>query len=687
MADIGFDGRIAAAEWGSVIPPMVPLLREGRADDALIAGLDALDALLTARGFAGDGARVQRAPRCDDARGRGRPVSTLASRARLAALVALAAASCVALAADVPYLTGRVVDNANVLSAGAKQKIAQIAEAREKASGDQIAVLTMPSLEGESIEGYATRVFDAWKLGQKGKDNGVLVIVAPSDRKMRIEVGYGLEGTLTDAAAARIIREAMTPRFKSNDFDGGVTAGVQAIVDTLEGRGDWASGGTGSTETSTSSKKSALASIDEQLPPWPMRILLGAFIFGIIGLFTFIGVMTPGMGWFLYFFLIPFWAMFPIVVLGVKGALVLLGDLRGRLPDREAHREPPAVVREGRAGNEDEGHDDDRRHGRVEPVGRRARAGTRRAAAGSRAAGAAPAAAGRPAAGETPGSGASRHHVAGLPFVGGSRRFPFVDVAPAGLGEQRRKLAAGVPRERSARMLLAQRDRALAMGVARVGAREPRVRVDRGFRAHADLRAVAERDALQLDQRRPVARSGVGRHARVHDQDSRLDQVSAQPLERETRRDRIGDALERRAVEDRRRVARRQVERGELLPVEQRGAPVVARRAAQSASAAADASAPCIAMPRSTSGTSRRPEPHIASRQVPASRGKRATYQSISSTPGAGRAASSKRARSTSSAGAGGECRGAIAVRPRRAPRRSRRRRCASCARRRARAR
>jgi uncharacterized protein len=244
---------------------------------------------------------------------------------RLPVVAMLAWLAGAALAADVPYLTGRVVDNANILSAGAKQRISQLSEAREKASGDQIAVLTMPSLEGESIEGYATRVFDAWKLGRKGQDNGVLVIVAPSDRKMRIEVGYGLEGTLTDAAAARIIREAMTPRFKQNDFDGGVTAGVQAIVDTLEGRGDWAHAGASSGATSSSSAKSGFASIDEQLPPWPMRILLGAFIFGIIGLFTFIGVMTPGMGWFLYFFLIPFWAMFPIVILGVKGALTLLG--------------------------------------------------------------------------------------------------------------------------------------------------------------------------------------------------------------------------------------------------------------------------------------------------------------------------------------------------------------------------
>jgi uncharacterized protein len=251
-------------------------------------------------------------------------MSAIAKRLGVLALAACACAPLAAFAADVPYLTGRVVDNANILSAGAKQKISQLSEAREKAAGDQIAVLTMPSLEGESIEGYATRVFDAWKLGQKGKDNGVLVIVAPSDRKMRIEVGYGLEGTLTDATSSRIIREAMTPRFKQNDFDGGVTAGVQAIVDTLEGKGSWASAAASGESTSTTAKSSFM-SIEEQLPPWPMRILLGAFIFGIIGLFTFLGVMTPGMGWFLYFFLIPFWAMFPIIVLGVKGAMILLG--------------------------------------------------------------------------------------------------------------------------------------------------------------------------------------------------------------------------------------------------------------------------------------------------------------------------------------------------------------------------
>jgi len=237
-------------------------------------------------------------------------------------VLGMVAWSGLAAAVDVPYLSGRVVDEAGILSPDARAKIGAMSQAREQATGDQIAVLTMPSLEGESIEGFATRVFDAWKLGAKGKDNGVLLIVAPNDRKMRIEVGYGLEGSMTDAASSRIIREVMAPKFKKNDYDGGIADGVAAIVMTLEGKGDFGAGGG---EPTSTTKKSSFSMIDDSdLPPWPMRILLGAFIFGIIGLFTFIGVMTPGVGWFLYVFLIPFWAMFPIIIVGVKGALALL---------------------------------------------------------------------------------------------------------------------------------------------------------------------------------------------------------------------------------------------------------------------------------------------------------------------------------------------------------------------------
>jgi uncharacterized protein len=229
------------------------------------------------------------------------------------------------LAADVPFLTGRVVDNAEILSPAARDKLSAELKAHEDRTTNQVAVLTVPALEGESVEEFATRVFESWKLGKKGKDNGVLVIVAPSDRRMRIEVGYGLEGTLTDAAAARIIRDRMTPRFKSNDYDGGVSDGVAEIIATLEGRAS-DSGGAVAAASGLIGKLDAVdtSQFDGNLPPWPMRILLGCFIFGIIGLFTMVGIMTPGMGWFLYLFLIPFWAMFPIVIIGVKATLVVL---------------------------------------------------------------------------------------------------------------------------------------------------------------------------------------------------------------------------------------------------------------------------------------------------------------------------------------------------------------------------
>ncbi len=220
--------------------------------------------------------------------------------------------------ADVPFLTGRVVDNAEILKPATREKITVALKAHEQASGDQIAVLTVPTIGDESIEEYAVKVFENWKLGQKGKDNGVLVVVAPQDRKMRIEVGYGLEGTLTDAAASRIIRNVMTPSFKAGDFDKGIAAGVEAIVGQLEGKPVAAE------EASAASSSSGLH-INAPDLPWPERILLGAFIFGIIGLFTFVGIMTPGVGWFLYAFLIPFWAMFPIIIVGTRGALTLLG--------------------------------------------------------------------------------------------------------------------------------------------------------------------------------------------------------------------------------------------------------------------------------------------------------------------------------------------------------------------------
>lgn len=238
------------------------------------------------------------------------------TRAITVAAVLLFALCAPAFAVDVPYLTGRVVDDANILSEGARQRITSSIKAHEDATTDQIVVLTVPTIQPESIEDYAVKVFESWKLGQKGKDNGVLIVVVPQDRKMRIEVGYGLESTLTDGACGQIIRAVMTPAFKANDYDKGVEDGVAAIVAQLEGRGTLPAA-----SPETSSHSGGLEAPDM---PWYQRILMGAFIFGIIGLFTVVGVLTPGMGWFLYLFLIPFWAMFPIVIIGPRPTFVVL---------------------------------------------------------------------------------------------------------------------------------------------------------------------------------------------------------------------------------------------------------------------------------------------------------------------------------------------------------------------------
>jgi uncharacterized protein len=221
-----------------------------------------------------------------------------------------------AWALEVPYLQGRITDGAEILSPSVRQRISAKLEAHEAETGNQVAVLTIFTLEGESIEGFATRVFDAWQLGQKDEDNGILLIVAPRDRRMRIEVGYGLEGTLTDLEAGRIIRNIMAPRFKANDFDRGIEEGVNAIVAQLSGDDSLPRD-----EAPAKSKKPFFEGPDLSIVE---RLLIGAFIFGIIGLFTVVGVLTPGMGWFLYFFLIPFWAMFPIIVVGTTGAMILL---------------------------------------------------------------------------------------------------------------------------------------------------------------------------------------------------------------------------------------------------------------------------------------------------------------------------------------------------------------------------
>jgi uncharacterized protein len=136
-------------------------------------------------------------------------------------------------AANFPPLTGRVVDQAKILSpvtiADLERKLADL----EQKSGIQLVVATVPSLGGDEIEPYANQLFRAWKLGEAKKNNGVLLLIAPNQRRVRIEVGYGLEGTLTDAVSSIIISNAIAPRFKAGDFNGGVTRGVDDIITAL----------------------------------------------------------------------------------------------------------------------------------------------------------------------------------------------------------------------------------------------------------------------------------------------------------------------------------------------------------------------------------------------------------------------------------------------------------------------
>lgn len=134
-----------------------------------------------------------------------------------------------------PTLTGRVVDQAGLLDAAAHAQLEQTLADLEAKTTDQLVVVTLKSLQGTSIEDYGYQLGRHWQIGQKGKNNGVLLIVAPNERKVRIEVGYGLEGTLTDAISSFIVQNSILPRFKAGDFAGGIRRGVEDVVQVLSG--------------------------------------------------------------------------------------------------------------------------------------------------------------------------------------------------------------------------------------------------------------------------------------------------------------------------------------------------------------------------------------------------------------------------------------------------------------------
>lgn len=198
------------------------------------------------------------------------------------ALVALLCAGLAVFAANFPALTGRIVDQAHIISEETRNTLEPKLADLETKSGIQLVVATVTSLEGEEIEPYANELFRNWKLGEKTKNNGVLLLVAPNERRVRIEVGYGLEGTLTDALSKVIIANDIAPRFKAGDFDGGISRGVDDIITVL------------TIDASEWQQRPSLRPDDQPTPDWLIWLLIA----GAIALVTLL-IVSPGLRWFL----------------------------------------------------------------------------------------------------------------------------------------------------------------------------------------------------------------------------------------------------------------------------------------------------------------------------------------------------------------------------------------------------
>ena len=220
---------------------------------------------------------------CASEAGRRSALGAQRRRASLAlffcALLWLAAVPAVALV--LPTLSGRVVDEANILDPAARAALTQKLADLEAKTSDQLVVVTLRSLQGTSIEDFGVELGRRWRIGQQGKNNGVLLIVAPTDRKVRIEVGYGLEGMLTDAISKLIIENAIIPRFRANDVPGGVSRGVDDIISVLTGDAEeW---------------KQRAAKRPDPTPPWGtiITLILALVVFGLV-FFMIVGAMPSG---------------------------------------------------------------------------------------------------------------------------------------------------------------------------------------------------------------------------------------------------------------------------------------------------------------------------------------------------------------------------------------------------------
>ncbi len=221
---------------------------------------------------------------------------------------------------SVPPLEGRVTDSAGMLSSTTVRHLDAVLEALERTDGTQIAVVTVPSLDGEALEAASLRVAESWKIGQRGLDNGALLFITRSDRKLRIEVGYGLEGRLTDLVAGRIIRNVIVPRFREGRFDQGVIGGVEAMIAGI--RGEYTADGpskyrTGKPIALEAGIFSLMAAAILAGGVGRIRLLLG----GVLG-----GIALPLIVRF--FFGIAFPAVLAFVPIGLAGGTILSAFVR-----------------------------------------------------------------------------------------------------------------------------------------------------------------------------------------------------------------------------------------------------------------------------------------------------------------------------------------------------------------------
>ncbi len=237
------------------------------------------------------------------------------SRAARFRLPAAAAALCLLLAPaaaarEVPFLAGRVNDTAEMIPPEVEQRIEDKLTRLEEATGAQMAVLTIASLDGEALEEYSLRVAETWKLGRAEQDDGLLLLVARDDRKMRLEVGYGLEGQLTDAQSGRILNNIVRPAFRGGDFGGGIEAGVDAVIGTLRG------------EDVIPPDTLASPASDISDAPLLFKVLFIGIFLLVVGSFSMAALFGSGcQSWFLWLFLTPFWGAFPMVIHPWAGAV------------------------------------------------------------------------------------------------------------------------------------------------------------------------------------------------------------------------------------------------------------------------------------------------------------------------------------------------------------------------------